>query len=391
MAVIRAIVTPKMMKWARERAHLSIEDAARKIGVSSTAISTWESGHTQPTVLQAKKAADVYGRPFAVLYLDSPPRDFDLIRDFRQLPGALEAQYSYALTMLIREMQDRQDWVRGIRRELDFRPLGFVRSTSLRANPISVANGLRDTLGVREGDERSWPTMNSALNAWVDRTESVGVFVCQTSVHGALQVEDARGFALVDEYAPFVFVNPKDSIGARIFTLAHELAHIWLGTSGVSGESFAVRPDSDAGRIERFCNRVASHIVLPDGTFDRCFSDLPAGTEIAHRIQTVAQRLKISRDVVARRLLDKGDLTEDRYRILHRQYIDDWRAQQKKRPSGGNYYVNHVRALSKSLVRLVGEVYSRGRITAAEASGLLNAKVERLSNLMRVAHSGSAD
>lgn len=333
----------------------------------------------------------MYGRPFAALYLDSPPRDFDLIRDFRQLPGGTVAEYSYALTMLMREMQDRQDWVRGIRQELGLKPLGFVKSASVRSNPIKVANELREALGVRDGDERSWPTMNFALNAWVDRTESIGVFVCQTSVHGALHVEDARGFAIVDEYAPFVFVNPKDSIGARIFTLAHELVHVWIGTSGVSGEHFDAWSDSDTGRIESFCNRVASHVVLPASSFERCLAGLPARTDIVLQIESVAQQFKISRDVVAIRLLDRGDLTEDQYRILHQQYVDDWKAQQEKRRSGGNYYVNHVRALSKSLVRLVGDVYSRGRITAAEASGLLNAKVEKLSNLMRVAHSGGAD
>ncbi|MCZ6815241.1 MAG: helix-turn-helix domain-containing protein, partial [Planctomycetota bacterium] len=155
-----------MMKWARERARLSVDDAAKKICVSASRVGEWESGQTQPTLLQAKKAAEVYGRPFAVLYLESPPRDFDLIRDFRQLPGVLGGEYSYALTMLIREMQDRQEWVRDMRREMCLRPLEFVRSSSRGANFINVANDLRTTLGVRDGDESSWPTMNAALNAW---------------------------------------------------------------------------------------------------------------------------------------------------------------------------------------------------------------------------------
>lgn len=392
MATIDALVTPKLLKWARETARLRVDEAAKKIGVTEEQIIAWEGGDLRPTLRYARIAAKKYGRPLAVFYLEEPPRDFSVIKDFRSLRSESQrGVFSYRLALLIRDIQARQAWVREILEELGYPRLRFVGSARPRVSPKALAASIRQTLRLSLDEQLSWRTMNDALNSWIGRVEAARLFVCQTSARGEISPEtDARGFAVIDAYAPFIFLNAKDSLGGRIFTLAHELAHVWIAAPGVSNGDLSGDVRSEEGRIEVFCNRVASEVVLPEQMFSHFFPTKEPESQITARIASTAKKIGVSRDVIARRLLDQNMLSRQVYMALHEQYMREWKADQQRQQSGGNYYVNHVRALSKSFVRLVGDVYSRGRITGAEASGILEAKLDKLLKLIQHAHEGSA-
>ncbi len=389
MTTARALVTPTLLSWARKSVHLRVDEAAKKIGVSEDMLNRWESGDGLPTLNQARKTAEVYRRPLAVFYLDEVPTDFALIRDFRKLPSEdLRNEYSYYLMLQIREMQFRQRWVREVFGELKLRRLSFVGSVKLRTSIRQVSEDVRKKLRIALDDQLSWRSLHHALNVWVERAEELRVFVSQTSAGGKIGVEDARGFALADPFAPFVFLNAKDSVAGRIFTLAHELAHIWLGESGVSGTELRGDEGAREGRVERFCNAVASQVVFPDEAFRRFFPMPTTERDASERIDLVSKNVFVSRDVIARRLRDEDVLSQQTYEKLHARYIREWKSRETA-ASGGSYYVNHVRAVGKSFVRLVADVYARGRVTGSEAAGLIHAKLDKMPRLVATATSGA--
>ncbi len=391
MSTIRALVTPKLLAWARESAHLRLDEASKKIGVPDDELRAWESGDQRPPLGKARKAAHIYGRPFAVFYLEEIPKDFALVRDFRRVSDDVAGgAYTYALTILLREMRARQEWVREILKDFATPRLTFVGSVTLETDVHQVSEAIRKKLGLSLEEQLSWGALNTALNAWIERVEGLRMFVSQTSERGKVLVRDARGFALVDALAPFIFVNSKDSLGGRIFTLAHELAHVWLGESGVSGEDLRGAPHSQEERIERFCNRVAALVVFPDDAYKRSFSAVTRESEAIDLIDRVARWVSVSRDVVARRLLDDSLLARSTYKRLHSGYLRDWQTKQRQASGGGNYYVIHARALSKSFVRLVADAYSRGGITGAEAAALVNAKLDNMNRLVGAACAGTS-
>lgn len=338
------------------------------------------------------KAARVYGRPLAVFFLEDIPRDFAVITDFRKLSGDQSREvYSYELTLLIRDIQACQEWAAEVLQELGYPRLKFVGSADLNTPTSRVAEQIRKTLGVSVDEQLSWDSLNTALNKWMERVESARVFVALTSARGKVLVRDARGFAIVDAYAPFIFLNSKDSLGGRIFTLAHELAHVWIGASGVSGFDLLGDDQGDAERTESFCNQVASQVVFPESAYSKLVPHRLSQSSLDEDIARLARTLSISRDVVARRFLDKGLINKRQYAQLHDQYVREWTQAGASPRSGGDYYVNHVRSMSKGFVRLVGDAYSRERITGSEAAGLLRAKLNNFGRLMQAAHVGAID
>lgn len=231
MASIPAYVTPEVIKWARESANLSVDEAAQKINrVSVDKLVKWEKGEAYPTLRQAEKMSKVYRRALAIFYLPEPPRDFQPIEDFRRNS---DKKFGTALIFMIREVQEKQTWLSEFLKDEGEDPLPFIGKFSINDDPKKVANHILTTLS-SFGMIR--PQKNH-LREWIDLIEKAGIFISRgSSIHSHLLIDlkDARGFAISDPYAPFVFLNTRDSETAQLFSLFHELAHLWISRSGVS-------------------------------------------------------------------------------------------------------------------------------------------------------------
>ncbi len=255
----RAYITPSVIQWARQTARISVETAADRVSVTSDKIDEWEQGVSQPTIRQAQELAKLYKRPFAMLFLPNIPDDFQPLQDFRK-PSS--GPLNTASIFIIREIQQKQSWIREMLEENRQPILPFVGRFSLNSSPLEVADDILRTLNINPLSYFLPP-----LKEWVEKAEDNGIFISRTSfIHSRLKLDsdEIQGFAICDSHAPFIFINSDDWNAPQLFTLVHELAHIWIAASGISND---VVPElshtQDLNPIELFCNEVAANALLP--------------------------------------------------------------------------------------------------------------------------------
>lgn len=275
-------VNPAILRWARETAGLSVEDAARKLGLKesrgvqpSARLEALEAGDVAPSRPMLVKMAGIYRRSLLVFYLAQPPRRADRGRDFRTLTGPVDRGEYALLDVLIRNLRARQELVRALLDEEDeVTVVPFVGAGRMEAGLAPMLALLEQSLQVSRDELRAEPGPDAAFRRLRDAAEKAGVFVLLMgdlgNYHSAISVETFRGFAIADPVAPFIAINDRDSHAAWSFTLLHELAHLCLGQTGVS----ALRGDAE---VERFCNLVAGEFLLPGGEWREAAADRDGG------------------------------------------------------------------------------------------------------------------
>ncbi len=390
MQHVEALITPSVIRWARERSSLSLEEAAHKIGRPAEEIEQWEKGELRPTIAQARKAAEIYKRPLAVFYLPDPPEDFETLRDFRTLPEGFSREYSQELGLLVRTTLYRQDWLKDFCIQEQADPLGFVGSITIKAHPNAVAAKIREVLGITPQDQMRCRTRYEALNLWIEKAEHIGVYVFRQS---GIDLQEARGFAIADAHAPFIFINSGDADAAQMFTLAHELCHLWINEPGISNlESFEKSNIDSVSEVEIFCNQVAALLVLEPKAFAFTWGKIRADLPIEDKVAELSAIFKVSEEAVARRLLENGTINKARYEELRRLYQERWRKirdekrkQMTARKAGPSYYVRKLFNNGYAFTQTVISAYRNGAVSGRDASSLLEVKINHLSRLSQQA------
>lgn len=386
MSRIEALTTPSVLRWAREKSNLSLEEASEKIKRPIEQIRDWEEGGQNPSIAQARTASEVYKRPLAVFFLPEPPVGFETLRDFRRLREGITGEYSSELSLLIRTTLFRQRWVRDFLVSEGEQELDFVGSTSLNNNPIEVAKSIKEVLNISTEEQKKCRTRTEARKLWFRKTEIAGVFIlCQRGI-GLLE---ARGFLVSDDIAPFIFVNPGDSKVAQIFSLAHELAHLWLNQSGVSNLEITGRfDDQEVQEIEIFSNKVAAELVLEDREFTKEWANCGIDKVLEDKIQFISNTFRVSEEVVARRLFNKRIISQAKYLELRRSYQNRWdeikaREQQEMRSSSSVpiYYWMTLSNNGYAFTQTVISAFMSGKLPGRDASSLLNVKINNFGKL----------
>jgi Zn-dependent peptidase ImmA (M78 family) len=245
--------------------------------------------------------------------------------------------------------QQRQAWYRDHARLQALDPVDFVGSARVADRAEAVAEGIRGRLGFNLEARRACATWEDALRQFITLSDDAGVMVMCSGVvannnHRRLDPQEFRGFALADALAPVIFVNGADTKSAQMFTLAHELAHLWLGQSALSDADVAV---TSAVATERWCNAVAAELLLP---MDALRTVLRRDEPIDAAKTRFARHFKVSTLVVLRRLFDAGQMSQERYWELYRQELDRLLALQRK-GDGGNFYLSQAARVSKRFAR----------------------------------------
>lgn len=383
----RANITPIVLKWARESAKMSEDVAASKVSVEIEKLQEWENGLSQPTIKQAQNLAKAYKRPFALFFLPEPPTDFQPLQDFRNRNAK---PLGTASIFIIRELQQKQEWMREFFHENKEENLPFVGKFSTENDPTKVAKDILQTLQIDPNNYRT----DNPLREWIAKSEASGIFVSRTSfIHSrmTLDSEEMQGFAIADEYAPFVFINSEDWDSSQLFTLVHELAHIWIAASGISNEIIPQSVSSNLTEpIEIFCNEVSASALMPLSVMNKMDTSIFSSHE---RIFRTAKTLGVSSLAFLFRAYKLRMISLDQYRSLKRESDKEFalfvqreaakkEAAQKKSKGGPSPLLLLANRNGKLFTQAVMDAFRGGLIQPTHASNLLNTQVTNFHRLL---------
>jgi len=377
-----ALISPTVLRWARERAQLDPERLAEITHVNPEKLLLWEDGETKPTFKQAQDLAKALHIPFGFLFLPTPPEETLPIPDLRTVGNGLPSSLSTDLRDLLADILRKQDWYRDYLLEQGAEAVPFIGRFGLDVAVADIAKDMTATLGLTHADREEAKNWEAFLSLLMDKAEAVGVWVMRSGIvgsntHRKLDVQEFRGFAICDDIAPLVFINGRDAKAAQIFTLAHELAHLWIGHSGISDVSLTRPADENHRHTEKLCNAVAAEMLVPQIALRERW----AGAEtIDLNVDRLASFFRVSTVVIARRAFDLGLIEWPAYLAYYQRQAELWR-REKKGSGGDPYRTVPVRNGRRFTEAVVNSAFSRSLLLrdAGRLLGVNPAKLGRLA------------
>ena len=375
--MIRVEIRPELLTWARERAGYDQEALAQRF----PKLVAWEQGTVKPTLKQLEDFARATHTPVGFLFLSEPPVERVPIPDFRTVGNRHLNRPSPDLLDMIYVCQQRQEWYRDFARTERLSVLPFVGSATLKTNVESTAAGMRHALRFDIEERRQLATWTDALRRFIEQADEMGIIVMCSGVvlnnnYRPLDPDEFRGFALADDVAPLVFINGTDTKAAQMFTLAHELAHIWLGQSAVSDAQASQQSDHE---VERWCNQVAAELLVPLAVLRTEYRD---DSDFRAEVNRLARRFKVSTLVILRRVYDAGGLTRQTFQQAYEGELE--RLLAIPSGSGGNFYLTQAARVSKRFARALVISTLEGQTLHRDAFRMLGfAKLETFRKLGR--------
>ena len=376
-------INPDILIWARETAGLDLETAARKIGLNAARevsgadrLAALEAGNGTPSAALLQRMSQQYHRPLLTFYMPKRPEPAELGQDFRTLPDEGDSS-NVLLARLLRDVKARQSLVRDtLEDDEDATEVALVNSMAGVNRPGPLAGALTDTIGFNRTEYRARGSHLEAFAYLRALVEAKGVFVLLAGDCGhwssAIEVSIFRGFAIADPLAPFIVINDQDAKSAWAFTLLHELAHLLLGETGVSGG-----PPKPG--IEQLCNDTAAAVLLAPAEI----SDLPlvGGNPDLVQIDELADSARVSRSMIAYQLYRAGRITAGRWEGLRDHFREQWKAtkereRQKNREKDGgpNWYTVRRHRLGQALLSVARQGIADGSLTPTRAARMLGVK-----------------
>ncbi len=341
---MRVEVKSELLRWARMRSRQPVVSLACKF----PKLELWEQGEVHPTLKQLESFAKATHVPVGYLFLPEPPVEAVPIPDLRTIGNEYLEAPSPDLLETIYICQQRQEWYRDFARSMGEKPLSFVGSADLTSDIVSTAADIRHALKFDIEERRQLPTWTEALRRFIAQADEFGVMVMVNGVVGSnnrrkLDPEEFRGFALADELAPLVFINGADTKAAQMFTLAHELAHLWLGESALSDIGSVSLPSH---HVEIWCNQVAAELLAP---LTMIRGEYQPDAELSIEVSRLVRHFKVSTLVILRRIHDIGGLSRKELWEAFNKELERLRAIPKG--SGGNFYLTQAARVSKRFAR----------------------------------------
>jgi Zn-dependent peptidase ImmA (M78 family) len=376
-------VKPELLSWAIKRSGLAIADYPESV-------EKWLSGEKKPTHTQLETFARRAMVPFGYLFLQSPPNETLPVPDYRTRADEGVREPSPNLKETIFEMQTRQDWMREYLVEEGHSELPFVGSAAIGKPIEPLAQRMRETLQLAENWAERQDSWDNALRYLRKQIEATGILIFMNGVVGnntyrSLDPEEFQGFVLVDRIAPLIFVNSADFKVAQMFTVAHELAHVWVGQSAL----FDLVATSPADfEVEKYCNAVAAEFLVPREKFEQAWREAPAG-DLAFTV--LARRFKVSPIVVARRAKDRRMISSEEFFTFYNRYMEQERIKQQKEISGGDFWRNQQVRLGRRFGRAVIAAAQEGRLSYSRAYELTRLYGEKFDKYAQELEQGASE
>lgn len=377
----KAGINSNQVRWARERAGLQLSDLSKALQLAEDKIAAWETGEEQPTFRQAQKLAERLRVPLPYLFLASPPEENSPIADLRTLRNEARATFSLDFKEVLNDSLQKQNWYREyLQNTGQASPLEFIGKYSVESDIKTVARDIQAVLGLDEELRKSARSKSDFLSKLVQQAEAAGILILISGVvknnnHRKLAVEEFRGFVLSDAVAPLVFINGNDTEAAKLFTFVHELAHLWVGASGVSNVEVKSAVENDFDQLERFCNQVAAEVLIPAEDFQSIWqSDL----SLEENLQRY-RHYKVSDLVLLIRARQLRRISSTEFQQAYATRISWYK--NRKRSSGGNFKNTLPARNSKLLTSALIAATLEGQTLYRDAARMLNVKVETLKKV----------
>ncbi|MEM6628854.1 MAG: ImmA/IrrE family metallo-endopeptidase [Bacteroidota bacterium] len=376
----RVDIPPDMLRWAMQRANIEVEDLLNRF----PKIHEWMSGEVKPTLKQIEKFAKAVHVPVGFLFLPEAPKVELPIPDFRTFRNRDVGDPSPNLLEVIYNCEQRQAWYREFAQIAQEKPRSFIGRANLRMDPKDVANDIRVSIGFDLDARRQARTWEDALRMFIRQIDDAGILIMisgivQSNTHRKLDLEEFRGFALSDILAPLIFINGVDSKSGQMFTLAHELAHLWLNESGVSNAS--AKPLNGYDETEVWCNAVAAELLVP---LDIFMSDLRENEDWQKAMRRLSRYYKVSTLVILRRLFDAKWFNKKVFEEAWEVETNRLKKINDKRGPGGNFYRGTVARVSRRFTQALVVSTLEGQTLYRDAFRMLGVKkTETFNNLGR--------
>lgn len=374
----RIDINPSVIRWAVERSGRTTDGLVGKF----PKLRTWQSEDpAKLTFVELERLSNETHTPMGFFFLDKPPPEEVPIPDFRTVKDKTVGRMSPDLIDTLYAMQLRQGWYRAFAIEEGWPRQRFVGSAKINDDVKHVASDIRKKLDLGPSWASRLRTWDDAVSILREKIESLGVLIVINGCVGnntfrVLDPEEFRGFVISDEFAPLIFVNGHDAKSAQVFTMLHELAHLWVNRSGIFDLKDLALP---ADTTEKYCNEIAAEALIPEGEIQAIWYSY-ANSETPY--QDLAKHFKASPVAVGRRLLDLGLVSKKHFLAFYAEYQSS-AGQAPKRDSGGSFYNNQNFRIGKRFMRIVSRAANEGRITYTEAyklTGLNNATFDEYAS-----------
>ena len=361
------------IKWAIQRTNADLDDLL----IAFPKLNEWINEESDPTVKQLEKLTKRLHVPFGYMFSNELPEE-GLSFPFFRAGKVAYAKVSLNVYHTIQILKDRQSWLTEYMEESSYEKLPFVGKYSMDSNVIEVVNDIRNTLNLQTNWASKHPTWERTLDFITYKIEEIGIIVTfngvvENNTKRKIDVCECRGFVLVNSLAPFLFINSADTKAAQMFTLIHELAHIWLGESAGFDLNQMI-PANDP--LELLCDKIAAEFLVPTDVLHKVFK-----TE--QRIQTLSRIFKVSPIVIARRLLDSGLIAKEEYFTFYYQYIDFINIKKESQGSGGNFYATAKKRISLRFANYINNAVKENKLLYRDAYKLTSLKGDTYSRFMK--------
>lgn len=368
----------EMLKWARDNSGTTINEAYERFGKEK--IDLWETGKDYPTYAQLRALSDYYRKPMAIFFFPNPPKIKNLLASCRTLPVELYSIFNRDLITALNKARSLQlslyDLYNGINPSI----VTLQNCQFDISNIENAAMQLRDFLNAPLSEQKKIKKMDDYFEYWRDKFYNAGIFVFKD----AFKDMDVSGFCLYDDEFPVILINNSYSFTRQVFTLFHEAFHLMAKTSGVDifdDDKLNHFVIGENAQIEQFCNRFASVFLVPNDDFIINYKDVNPHND--DDVQKLARLYSVSREVILRKIKDRGDISNEEYERRSRNYNADYFRVKKSASdkSGGDYYNTQVSYKGNRYIETAFGRYYEGSITVSQLSGYMGMTIPNLQTL----------
>lgn len=350
-------INPTLLTWAIARAGFDMEQFLN----NHPTIQKWIEEVKKPTVKQLEDFANKVHIPFGYLFLSEPPKE-SIPFPFFRTGNTNTDKVSLNVFDTIQILQRRQDWITDYLVDNEQEPLAFVGKFNETVNANAIVEDIRNSLGLEANWACAFPTFEDTLSFVTHKIEEIGVFinfngVVENNTHRPILVDECRGFVLVNKYAPFMFINAADAKAAQLFTIIHELAHIWLGESAGFDNQNLLPADNP---IEKLCDTIAAEFLVPASSLIDIWKDKPS-------IDYARRFFKVSPIVIGRRAMDLGLITRGEFFTFYNGYMESFRQKKENQGSGGDFYATARKRVSVSFASYVNQAVNQNKLLYRDA------------------------